>query len=72
MGSAIFLLLFLFSLNGGDQSGGIEDILQTMTLHTLLQEALALRAWLRVAEILLTGHSVLTDPHNEHIAVLEL
>ncbi len=43
-----------------------------MRVHALLQETLALGARLGVAEILLARHSVLTDAHDEHVAILEL
>jgi hypothetical protein len=66
-----FLLLFLFSLSHRQQSGCVIHILETVTIHTLLKKALALGTRLGVAEILLTGHSVFADAHNEHIAVLE-
>jgi hypothetical protein len=43
-----------------------------MGIHTLLKKALALGAGFGVAEILLTGHSILADAHDKHITILEL
>lgn len=43
-----------------------------MTIHALLKKALTLGTRLRIAEILLTGHPILANAHNIHIAVLQL
>lgn len=43
-----------------------------MAIHALLKKTLALGAGLGVAEIPLTGHTIFTDAHNVHVAILQL